>query len=148
VRSVAGEPTTEEFGEALVENGMITAEQRDWAMGARDRAGTSLSVVLVSSGLVKRLDLFRVLAELSHVPFVDLVETPPDPQVLTGLDEAQLIGEGWIPVRELEDGRLLVAVAHVGRPALVIAAVVQVIIGITLLPPTPGFAVWQHLVLQ
>jgi hypothetical protein len=31
---------------------------------------------------------------------------------------------------------------------LVIAAVVQVIIGIRLLPPTPGFTVWQHLMFQ
>ncbi len=31
---------------------------------------------------------------------------------------------------------------------LVAAAVVQVIIGIRLLPPTPGFTVWQHLMFQ
>jgi hypothetical protein len=31
---------------------------------------------------------------------------------------------------------------------LVIAAAVQVIIGIRLLPPTPGFVVWQHLMFQ
>ncbi len=31
---------------------------------------------------------------------------------------------------------------------LVIAAVAQVIIGIRLLPPTAGFAVWQHLMFQ
>jgi hypothetical protein len=31
---------------------------------------------------------------------------------------------------------------------LVIAAAVQVIIGIRLLPPTPGFTVWQHLMFQ
>ena len=65
VRTVTGGLTTEEFGEALVENGMITAEQRDWAMRAREQAGTSLSVILISSGLIRRLDLFRVLAEES-----------------------------------------------------------------------------------
>ncbi len=119
MRSVAEVLTAEELGEALVANGMITAGQRDWAMRARERAGTTLTVVLISSGLVKRLELFQVLAELSHVPFIDLVKTPPDPGVLTGLDEAQLIREGWIPVRELGNGRLLVAVAHVPRPGLV-----------------------------
>ena len=119
MRSVTGELTTEEFGEALVANGMITAEQRDWALRARDQAGTTLNVVLVSSGLVRRLDLFQVLAELSHVPFIDLVKTPPEPGMLTGLDAARLIREGWIPVRELADGRVLAAVAHVPQPALV-----------------------------
>jgi hypothetical protein len=32
-----------------------------------------------------------------------------------------------------------------GAMVLVIAALVQVIIGITLLPPTTGYTVWQHL---
>ena len=98
---------------------MITAEQRDWALLARDQAGTTLNVILVSSGLVRRLDLFQVLAELSHVPFINLVEAPPEPGMLTGLDATQLIREGWIPVRELAGGRVLVAVAHGPRPALV-----------------------------
>ena len=119
MRSVAAELTAEQLGEALVANGMITAEQLEWALRAREQSGTRLVVILISSGLVKRLDVFQVLAELSHVPFIDLVETPPDPAVLTGLDEQQLIREGWIPVRELEDGRLLVAVASAPRPALV-----------------------------
>ena len=39
--------------------------------------------------------------------------------MLTGLDAAQLVREGWIPVRELAGGRVLVAVARVPRPALV-----------------------------
>jgi cellulose synthase/poly-beta-1,6-N-acetylglucosamine synthase-like glycosyltransferase len=119
MRSVAAGLTAEELGEALVANGMITAEQLEWASAARDQAGTTLNVILVSSGLVRRLDLFRVLAELSRVPFIDLVETPPEPGTLAGLDEQQLIREGWIPVRGLDDGRVLVAVAHVPRPALV-----------------------------
>jgi cellulose synthase/poly-beta-1,6-N-acetylglucosamine synthase-like glycosyltransferase len=118
VRSVAAELTSEELGEALVANGMITAEQLDWALRAREKSGTRLVVILISTGLVKRIDVFRVLAGLSHVPFIDLVETPPDPAVLAGLDEQQLIREGWVPVRELADGRLLVATVHVPRPAL------------------------------
>jgi hypothetical protein len=35
-----------------------------------------------------------------------------------------------------------------GRTVILIAAVAQVIIGIKLLPPTPGFTVWQHLMFQ
>ena len=109
----------EQLGDALVANGKITAEQRDWAMQARERAGTNLTVILISSGLVPRLELFRVLAELTHVPFIDLIETPPEPGMLTGLTRAQLIREGWVPLRELDDGRVLVAIARVPRPPLV-----------------------------
>jgi glycosyltransferase XagB len=119
VRSVAGELTAEQLGEVLVADGMITAEQRDWAMRARERAGTSLSVILISSGLVRRLDLFRVLAELSQVPFIDLIEAPPEPGMLAGLDARRLIRESWVPVRALADGSVLVAIAHAPRSALV-----------------------------
>jgi cellulose synthase/poly-beta-1,6-N-acetylglucosamine synthase-like glycosyltransferase len=119
VRTATEVLTPEEIGKALVANGMLTAEQRDWAMRAREQAGTSLSVILVSSGLVRRQDLFRVLAEMSNVPFIDLVETPPDPGVLTGLDASQLVREGWAPVRELDDGRVLVAIARLPRSAFV-----------------------------
>ena len=66
VRTATDVLTPEEIGKALVANGMITAEQRDWAMRAHEQAGTSLTVILVSSGLVRRQDMFRVLAEMSH----------------------------------------------------------------------------------
>jgi cellulose synthase/poly-beta-1,6-N-acetylglucosamine synthase-like glycosyltransferase len=112
VRSVAEDLTVEQLGEALVVNGMITAEQLDWALLVQEQTGTRLSVVLISSGLVQRIDLFRVMAEVSHVPFIDLIKTPPEPGVLTGLDAGQLIREGWVPVRELDDGRILVALAR------------------------------------
>jgi glycosyltransferase XagB len=111
--------TPEQLGDVLVTKEMITPEQRDWALRACRRAGTSLSVIVVSSGLVQRLDLFQVLAEHSQLPFIDLVETPPEPGLLTGLDAGRLIREGWIPVRPLDDGRLLVAIAHLPRPAFV-----------------------------
>ena len=117
--TVARDTWAEQLGDILVANGKITAEQRDWAMRARERAGTNLSVILISSGLVPRLVLFQALAELTRVPFIDLVKTPPDPEVLTALDAEQLIREGWVPVRELDDGRVLVAIARVPRPPLV-----------------------------
>jgi cellulose synthase/poly-beta-1,6-N-acetylglucosamine synthase-like glycosyltransferase len=112
VRSVAEDLTVEQVGEACVANGMITAEQLDWARLVQEQTGARLSVVLITSGLVQRYDLFQVMAEVSHVPFIDLVKTPPEPGVLSGLDAGQLIREGWVPVRELDDGRVLVALAH------------------------------------
>jgi glycosyltransferase XagB len=116
---VTTEMTPEQLGAVLVAKELITPEQRDWALRARERAGTTLGVILISSGLVRRLDLFLLLAEHSNLPFIDLVAAPPEPAVLAGLDERQLISEGWIPVRELDDGRVLVAIAHPPGPALV-----------------------------
>src|SRR4029077_10740771 len=97
VRPVTEDLTVEQVGAALVANGMINAEQLDWAVRVQAETGTRLSVTLISAGLVKRIDLYRVIAEVSHVPFIDLVKTPPEPGMLTGLDAGQLIREGWVP---------------------------------------------------
>lgn len=113
---VTAERLAEDLGEVLVAKGMITEEQRDWAMRAREKAGTSLTNILISSGLLHRMDAYRELAELCGLPFIDLVKTPPEPGVLTGLDVGQLVREGWIPVRELGGGTVLVAVARVPLP--------------------------------
>ena len=118
MRTLSEEVTAARISSALVAKGMLTAEQLDWAMDAKDRAGSTLTTVLITAGLVHRLELYRVLAELSGVPFVDLATTPPDPAVLSGLDSRQLVEQGWVPVRELPDGSLLVAVEQVPRPAL------------------------------
>jgi cellulose synthase/poly-beta-1,6-N-acetylglucosamine synthase-like glycosyltransferase len=53
------------------------------------------------------------------VPFIDLTLTPPDPDVVHGLDPERFVRAGWIPVRELPDGSLLVAAQHPLRPAFV-----------------------------
>jgi len=45
--TVARDTWAEQLGDILVANGKITAEQRDWAMRARERAGTNLSVILI-----------------------------------------------------------------------------------------------------
>jgi hypothetical protein len=119
VRTVTGELTPELLGEALVEHGLISTEQREWALEVTRRTGTRLTVALVASGLVRRLDLYGVLAELSHLPFIDLRETTPEPEVLTGLDVHQMLSDGWVPVRALEDGSVLVAIARLPRSPLV-----------------------------
>jgi glycosyltransferase XagB len=106
------------MADVLVARGMITPAQRDWAMAAHARTGSSLSVILVSFGLVGRRDLYEVIAEVTGVPFCDLSQEPPDQQLLSRLDPERLAREGWIPIRELPDGSVLVAGDRAPEPAL------------------------------
>jgi len=119
VQTITQESIGERMAEILLARGMITQEQRDWAMEVRERAGTTLTVILITAGIVHRLDLYPLLAEMSGVPFIDLTVTPPDPAAVYGLASEQLVREGWIPVRELPDGSMLVASQHTPRPAFV-----------------------------
>jgi cellulose synthase/poly-beta-1,6-N-acetylglucosamine synthase-like glycosyltransferase len=109
--------TAPRLGDALVAKGLISPGQRDLALAAHERTGSTLTTTVISAGLVPRQDLYRVLAELTGVPFCDLTAEPPDPGLLAGLDPEQLNQEGWIPVRALPDGSVLVAAEHVPRPA-------------------------------
>jgi glycosyltransferase XagB len=127
VTAVTQESTGEQLAEILLIRGTITQEQRDWAIEMRERAGTTLTVILITAGLVHRLDLYPVLAEMSGVPFIDLTATPPDPEIIQGLDPQQLAREGWIPVRELPDGSMLVASEH--RPSTALVASIQLAVG-------------------
>ncbi|MBO0822101.1 MAG: hypothetical protein J2P26_14785, partial [Nocardiopsaceae bacterium] len=102
----------EGFEDFLVDRGTITPEQRDWGMAAARRAGTPIALVLISAGLVPRRRMYELLAEFSGVPYIDLAENPPDEGMLDGLDPEDLVREGWVPVRRLPGGRILVAGAR------------------------------------
>jgi cellulose synthase/poly-beta-1,6-N-acetylglucosamine synthase-like glycosyltransferase len=98
-----------EVGDILVRRGLLTAGNRDWALDVRDRTGSPLEAVLVASGLVRRKDLYPVLADIWGHPYLDLTEVPLDKTLLAGLDTGRLIRAGWVPVRRTDEGSILVA---------------------------------------
>lgn len=93
--------TQARLGEVLVAEGWISSEQRDWAVAVGRQSGVRLGSVLVAAGLVRRVDMYRVLARLWDCDYVDLAETPADHSLLDGLDPQLLADEGWFPVRRL-----------------------------------------------
>jgi cellulose synthase/poly-beta-1,6-N-acetylglucosamine synthase-like glycosyltransferase len=98
-----------EVGDILVRRGLLTAEQRDWALEVRERTGSPLEAVLVAAGLVRRKDLYPVLADIWAHPYIDLTETTLDRSLLAGLDTGRMIRAGWVPVRRTDEGSILVA---------------------------------------
>jgi glycosyltransferase XagB len=116
--AVVTQSVAEHVAGLLAEKGIITEQQREWALDVYARTGSTVATIVITAGLVKRLTMYHVLAELAGVPFIDLTENPPDPGLLAMVDPDQLIGEGWVPVRALPDGTTLVAAEHLPRPEL------------------------------
>jgi glycosyltransferase XagB len=100
----------------LVQRGLLTADQRDWALAVRERTGSPLQSIVVVAGLVSRMQLYPVLAELWQAPYLDLTKEELDPALLAGLDPDRLVHEGWVPVRghvgEAGQDTILVAGMH------------------------------------
>ncbi len=105
-------------GRVLVERRLLTLDQLDWALEVQGRTGSRLGEVLVSSGLVSRMDLHRALARAWNLPFVDVPATYLHPDLVTGLDPAEMSSHGWLPLHRRPDGRVLVAVSERPGPAL------------------------------
>jgi cellulose synthase/poly-beta-1,6-N-acetylglucosamine synthase-like glycosyltransferase len=82
--------------------------------------------VLVAAGLVRRDEMYRLLARVWASDFVDLTTTSLDRRLLAGLDPHRLAAEGWFPVREV-DGRVLVATVE--RPTDAIRATAESALG-------------------
>jgi glycosyltransferase XagB len=112
-----GEHTPELMvADALVERGLIEPGQRDWALEVHERTGSPLQAILVASGLVKRMHLYPVLAEIWQAPYVDLTEEVLDTSLLSGLDPDRLVRQGWLPVHRREENTVLVAGMHPPQP--------------------------------
>jgi glycosyltransferase XagB len=99
-------------GQVLLQRGHLTQEQLDWALGVQRRTRSRLGEILVSSGLVSRIDLHRALARAWDLPFVDVPATTLDPALVVGLDHAELSAQGWLPLHRTEQGHVLVGVAE------------------------------------
>ena len=102
----------EPLGTSLIERGLLTHAELEWALGVQRGTGSRLGSILIAAGLVRRLDVYRVLSEAWHCPFVDLTVTAIDRTLLTHLDPHRLAAELWIPVHRLADGSVLIATAE------------------------------------
>ena len=100
----------------LVSRGVITAGQMNEALRVQEATGSRLGAILITSGLVRRLDLYELLAEQWGLPFLDLTDVELAPELLTHHDPTDLVRAGWVPVRREPDGRILVATAEKPSP--------------------------------
>ncbi len=67
------------LGRMLVERGLLTPAQLEEALAEQRATGARLGQILLGRGWVRALDFYATLAEHFGLPFVNLLEAPPDP---------------------------------------------------------------------
>jgi type IV pilus assembly protein PilB len=99
-----------ELGPILVEEGLITPDQLEFALKEQERVPKAIGRILIDHGLIREVDLVRALAVQVGLEFVDLTDTPPDPTVASLIPESVAKRHRALPYAE-RDGRLLVAMS-------------------------------------
>lgn len=102
----AEQPTP--IGEALLAAGLIDRVTLSWALRRQRETGERVGQILLAAGCVHRLDLQRVLGEQWGVPFIDLLGSAVDEELVRSFQAETLLAEGWVPV-EVEGDRTIVA---------------------------------------
>ena len=99
-----------QLGQILVEEGLITTDQLEFALKEQERVPKSIGRILIDHRMIREVDLVRALALQVGLEFVDLGETPPDPTVANLIPEAVAKRYRALPYAE-RDGVLLVAMS-------------------------------------
>jgi cellulose synthase/poly-beta-1,6-N-acetylglucosamine synthase-like glycosyltransferase len=97
-------PSQRKLGDLLVERGLLTEDGLARALDVQERTGDRLGSIVMALGLVKRRDLYGVLADLWHLPFADLLLTPPDTDLIQRFDRTDLVNLRFIPMRHYSYG--------------------------------------------
>ncbi len=107
----AQKPAWLPLGTLLVRKGLITNEQLELALLDQQKTGLRLGELLVHWGWVDSTAISEALAEQYELEFVDLDQVEPEPAALERLTAKEARHFDAIPIRVLEDGRLLVGVS-------------------------------------
>ena len=100
------------LGALLVREKLITVEQLELALADQQSTGLRLGELLVDWGWVESAAVSRALAEQYEMDFVDLDATGVDSATAARMSARDAREYGAIPIRFLDDGRLLVGVAN------------------------------------
>ena len=102
--------TIRDFGDVLVDEGLITREQLASAAAEQERQGRSLGRVLIEMGVIKEPELVAALARQLGLGFVDLADHSIDPQAVSLLPEPVARRYRALPIG-FEDSHLIVAMS-------------------------------------
>ena len=104
-------------GELLVQRGVLKREQLEEALALQLRWGTRLGDILLAKGWVRPYNFYTLLAEHYGMPFVDLAQNPPEPELWETDDLTRYTEYLVLPWRR-RDGVLSIAVADPSPVAL------------------------------
>jgi cellulose synthase/poly-beta-1,6-N-acetylglucosamine synthase-like glycosyltransferase len=91
------------IGELLLSKGLITQEQFEEVLDYQKRYGGRLGWILASLGYVRRIDLFKTLAEhygFEFIQDIEILKKLIDPELLTRFDPQELAKFEVIPAKQ------------------------------------------------
>lgn len=104
------EPTGGDDLSWLVESGALTAERLAEAEARAEREHTSAAVVLLNDEVVSKAQIARARGESWGTGWFDDLHTEHvDASLSRGRAWREYLRRGWLPVRRLDDGTVLVA---------------------------------------
>ena len=89
------------LGEILLYQKRITQEQLDLALSVCQRSGTRLGDVLVAEGIIGFPVVYQAIALHHHLPYVDLMRTPPEPELLEESDMELYLEMSTVPWKRI-----------------------------------------------
>jgi len=99
------------LGDLLIEQGLLTEEQLKTALDEQKRTGRKLGRVFVESGYVTEEGISQALARQLRIPFIDLKNFAPKPDLIKLLPEAPARRFRAMVLDQLPDGRLQIGLA-------------------------------------
>ncbi len=106
------------LGTLLLEEGLLTEDQLESAVGSQQESGLPLGQVLIEQGVLTEAQLVKALGEQIGVEYIDLGEVTVDPAAVAVIPEYLIKRYTLLPVAIDDEGRLTVAMAD---PANVLA---------------------------
>ena len=104
-------PQKVRLGDLLIQQGLLTEEQLKIALDEQKRTGRKLGRVFVESGYVTEEGISQALARQLRIPFVDLKNFTPKPDLIKLLLEAPARRFRALVLEQLPDGRLQIGLA-------------------------------------
>ncbi len=99
------------LGALLIRRGTISEEQLAQALDEKEQSGRRIGDILVEHGWATTGDLARSLAEQYNLEFVDVLETPIEPEVTKLLSERFVRRFRALPLKYLSKSSALLAIA-------------------------------------
>jgi type IV pilus assembly protein PilB len=109
--SLPPEPSRVPLGTLLVRDGLLSTEQLELALTAKEQTGARLGEIVVAQGWVPATELARLLAEQHGLEYIDLSTVTPDPTATSLLPEKYALRYEALPIRFLSENMVLIAVA-------------------------------------
>ena len=104
-------PQKVRLGDLLIQQGLLSEEQLKLALEQQKATGRKLGRIFVESGYVTEEGISQALARQLRIPFVDLKQFNPKPELIKLLPENQARRFRALILGELPDGRLQVGLS-------------------------------------